>query len=297
MTHANLPVIGLSEDQKDALIFEISEKVEVKLGEREAKKFRTLYVLVALVSFIGIGAIAQFIDFYATKAVDKKLDATIAELFSEKLYAQLLIMSSELAKTDSFTDADRDAVMRLLEDARKYPKIPAEPTFAVLLGKIVDAFVAADNQIQVDKIVHDYRQICFTDENISATLLQHYGRLFVGLVDITTERARKIREHVEEAAASLDSAGAGGASAAFRSVVRFKELGGVGDGALRDALVSYSKLDSTNGLMFHKLVDQLADVNKLGKVSTPELERIAALTGKFKEKYGSELAKIPGGTS
>lgn len=48
-------VVKIDNELKNALVIEIADKVEQRLSAHEDKKFRTLYALIALVSFIGMG--------------------------------------------------------------------------------------------------------------------------------------------------------------------------------------------------------------------------------------------------
>lgn len=237
--------------------------------------------------------ITQFIEFYSEKAVSKRLEMTVSDLKSEKIFAQLLILSSKIDNSSTFSSSDRDTIMRLLDEARSFPQISSESGFPSVLEDIVDSFAAADAQAHVDKICNDYELICFDHDGIAPTLLQHYGRLYIGIEDITSERARGIRDRLEKVAVSMDSKGAKGAAVVFRSLARFRELDGSGDAALTTAMRSYSSLSPSDGAMLHELLNQLSDSKEQAIIETPEVGRTVDLTTKFKETYQTEIRKTP----
>ena len=76
-------------------------------------------------------------------------------------------------------------------------------------------------------------------------------------------------------------------------MARFRELNGVGDAALAEAMASYAHLSPEDGSMFHQLIDHLSAAEDLGKIATPDIMRTVKLTQSFRDAFRTEIQAIP----
>lgn len=281
-----------SSDHDNPSIHEIVEEVEKRTSERETRRFRLLYVLVGLVSFIGVGVLTQLVDFYATKAVEQRLENAKKEYESAKVFAQLLSLATKLDVSDSFSNTDREAIMRLLGTAKDNKQLRSEPAFDALFEKIIDSFSASDNASYVSKIYDDFTVECLRIPGVVQTLIQHYGRQLAGLEDIHSDSAKREIRRFEEIYAVSNDMKLQGAGAFMSSLLKFRLADSKQSTDLRKLLSSYRELPSEQAKQFARFMKQFADPMRLAKRKTPTNVRIAELTQSFVKTYADELAPI-----
>lgn len=276
---------------EELLISRVTDSVEAKIAGQESRRFRTLYVIIGLVSFVGIGVVAQLVDFYATKAVETKLHEATQELNSAKTFAQLMSLATKLDLSDSFTHTDRDTVITLLESAKDNPKLRSEPAFESLLEKIVDSFSASDNPMHVSKIVDMYNDECFLNPGIALTLLIHYGRSYLANTDINSKIAKDDYDKLSKAINAL-SGERKGITSAFAVLSEFKKNGEKGNEAIKSILDSLESLSDEDKKHFVLAIEESSDPSQMAKRPTPEILRVAKVTNGFINVYKKELSTI-----
>lgn len=281
-----------AEVQRDVIVLRAVEEVENRIAERENRRFRTLYVLVGIVSFVGIGVIAQLVDFYATKAVEQRIERSKQEYESAKTFAQLLALATKLDISDSFSHTDRDAIMRLLKDAKANRQLRAEPAFDALLEKIIDSFTASNNGAFVTQIFDDYGDECTRIPGIVEVLVQHYARAFLGAPSATAESATRDLARFNRLAEVAPTFGLAGTTAVLGALVRHRMADSRPSPELARLLSSYTAMSPIEKRDFERYVTQFADERKLGRRRTPENVRIAEVTRSFAEVYAAPVAAV-----
>lgn len=280
-----------TERTNEVLILQVIEQVEKRTENRETKRFRTLYVIFALVSFIGIGVISQIIELYTTRAVDQRLEQATLELESAKLFTQLLALATKLDLSPSFSHTDRDATVRLLEIAVSNKKLRAEPAFDSVLEKVIDSFAAADNHNSVSRIFDLYEVECLRISGVTETLMQHYAMRILASTDVTSESFIKDHKRFQlltDASASTLK----GTSAALSSLAAFKLAGSKPTPQVRDLMASYMSFPANTRGHFIKVVERFSDAHQIAGTPTPEIVRIASIGKAFQTAYAVELAKL-----
>lgn len=279
--------------QSEVLMLQVIEQVEKRILDRETKRFRLLYGLVALVSFIGIGVISQLIELYATRAVEQRLESSRLELDSARTYTQLLALATKLDLSNSFTKADRDSTMRLLEMAAPNKKLRSEPAFESLLEKILDSFAAASSDIFVSRIYDIYEHECLASDGITEALAQHYARRILGATDRLSETFSSDVKRFDRVVDAVDTFGNKGLVAGLRSLVMFQRNGGKRTTELDFAVASYSALDSSDRVILLRVIKRYSDVNEMvQKDASADIIRISMVGKEFSSTYAEQLEKL-----
>jgi len=282
-----------TEKPTDVVILQVIEQVERRASERETKRFRSLYALVALVSFVGIGVISQLIELYATRAVDQRLEQTRVEFESAKIFTQLLSLATKLDLSDSFSNTDRDAVMRLLEMSVPNKKLRSEPAFESLLEKIIDSFAASENPVYVSRVFDMYESECLRVAGITDTLIQHYAKRLIQSTDpqageVFVKDYKRFQVLVE----SAESFKLQGTAAALRSLVAFRMAGSKPTPELTSAMDSYTRFNERERSRFMSFIVQFSDPKRLAKRPRPDEQRISATTLAFASTYPNQIAVL-----
>lgn len=280
------------QDQADVLVLKAVEQVEERISQRESRRFRSLYALVGIVSFVGIGVIAQLVDFYATKAVDSRIERSKQEYESAKAFAQLLALATKLDISTSFSHTDRDAVMRLLAVAKTNKQLRGEPVFDALLEKIVDSFTSSNNAWFVNTIFDDYKEECLRVPGLVETLLQHYARTVIGRAEISSDDAKKEIARFQSIANVAPSFALAGSTAFFSALIEHKVASEKTSPALQRTLKSYSALSDEEARDFRRFMRQFRDPMRLARRLRPESIRISELTQSFENMYAPQIESI-----
>ncbi len=278
--------------QSDILILQVIEQVEKRILDRETKRFRLLYGMVALVSFIGIGVISQLIELYSTRAVEQRLEASKVELESTKTYTQLLALATKLDISNSFTNTDRDSVMRLLDAASQNKKLRSEPVFESLLEKIIDSFDASDNDAFVSRIYDTFQHECLGNDGIVQTLVQHYASRVLQATILKSDSFDRDLRRFHAVADSADTFGNKGLVAGLRSLVAYRLADQKKTVELDAAMVSYDALTEKQRKMFKAVIQRYSDVSRMSDIPTPDLIRISKVGSAFKAAYATDLVRL-----
>lgn len=266
-------------------------RIEEHIAERESRRFRTLYTLIGLVSFIGIGVLTQLVDFYSSKSVDIKIKSASDQLMIAKSLSQLLSLSLKLDLSDSFSNTDRDTIMTLLLDQRDTQQLRREPAFLSLLEKILESFSASGNNLHVRQIFAEYRRECLLSPNTTIVLLQHFGREYLSAEDITDRITRNTYIDLTMLIDAARTHSAAGAADAFY-VLSAHKRGVLGGNQIRSLLTSYQALQPSEIVNFFTVLDSLSDESRMAKVPSPEISRIAHLAQSFTQTYAPEIAEL-----
>ncbi len=278
--------------QISAEVTEAIKEVENRISARESRRYRTIYLIVGFVSFIGIGVITQLVDFYANRAVDNKLTQATQELETAKVFSQLMALATKLDVSPSFTKNDRDTVIMLLTTASKNDKLRNEPAFAALLEMIVDSLSASHNPMQISTIFDMYEFECLHNEGIAITLVQHYGREFLAALDVVSAISVSDYASLQKMIDALKSHNAKGAAYAFQVLGEFKKDQDASKAPILSTLNSLKSLDGESYMQFLKIINEWQDVENMARQSTPELERVAEVVASFNERYAVELDEL-----
>jgi hypothetical protein len=281
-----------TERLNDVLILQVIEQVEKRTAERETKRFRTLYAMFALVSFVGIGVISQLIELYAAHAVDQRLEQTRLELESAKIFTQLLALATKLDLSDSYSMTDRDSTARLLEIAAPNKKLRAEPAFGSLLEKVIDSFAAAGNDTFVARIFDLYEAECLQIPGITETLMQHYAKRLLSSPGVTSDIFIKDHKRFELLIDAADTFKMKATTGALRSLVAFRMADEKPTPEIRSVLSSYSSFSEGDKRRLIEMIDYFSDPEKLARRLTPENTRTSIVTRAFQAAYSSDLAKL-----
>lgn len=281
-----------SDRTSDVLILQVIEQVEKRASDRETKRFRALYAMVALVSFVGIGVVSQLIELYASRAVDQRLEQTRTEFESAKIYSQLQTISIKLDLSDSFSNADRDTVMRLLEISASNAKLRSEPAFASVLEKIVDSFAASDNGVFVSRILDLYDVECLRSAGITDTLVQHYAKRILGSAEVDGDPFSRDYKRFRQLAESAETFRMKGPAAALRSLVAFRLASSKATPELTVVMESYGALSERDKTRFMSFIRQFSNPHELAKRPGPEDMRISEITKAFRVAYAQQLRRI-----
>lgn len=286
----------MNDDEKSELkrsvTSQVMETLDERIAQREGKRFRNLYIIVGLVSFLGIGVITQLVDFYATKAVDSKLSDVRKEFDSAKSFSQLLSLATKLDLSDSFSNTDRDTVVLLLERSRDNDALISEPAFIALLEKILDSFAASDNAMQVSQIFDSYEQQCLMNPGITATLVQHYGREYLASENPNDPQSKKNYERLLKVIDAINTHNARDVGALFYVLSAYKKNNQEPRDEIKSLLQSYTAFDSDKRSRFKALLDQLSDPSALARNPTPSILRISAVAKKFSEDFKMEIQAL-----
>lgn len=282
---------------EELLVARVTDRVETGILEQESKRFRNLYIIVGFASFIGFGVVSQLVDFYATRAIESKLEEAKQELDSAKMFAQLLALATKLDLSDSFTRSDRDTVVVLLERAKGNTALRSEPAFASLLLKIIDSLASSDNPMHVSKIASLYPDECSQNPEIAITLLQHYGRAYLSEVNVADKAAAENLTRLGTYIRALSGHDAKGAAAGFQVLSEFKRNGMNRTKSLDELIASLSVLQGEDKKQFATVILGSTDPERMAKRPTPEILRVAGVARKFIESYRSEVEPILNGDS
>jgi len=277
-------------EQSNTLILQVIEQVEKRIQDRENKRFRILYGMIALISFIGIGVFSQLIELYATRAVEQRLESSRLELESAKSYAQLTALATKLDLSDSFTVTDRDTVMQLLAMAAPNKKLRTEPAFKSLLEKIIDSFAVSDNDIFVSRIFDMYEHECLDSAGIAQTLQLHYARRLLSAIDLKSEIFLRDIKRFQNVADAAETFGNKGTTAALRSLVTFQLADEKMTNELTKAMSSYSALTEREKERFVFVIERFSSPNSSEDSGpSPADIRISKISTSFKTAYITEL--------
>lgn len=278
--------------QSDILILQVIEQVEKRILDRETKRFRLLYGMVALVSFIGIGVISQLIELYSARAVEQRLEASRIEMETAKTFTQLLVLATSLDISKSFTNTDRDSVMRLLDTASQNKKLRSEPVFESLLEKIIDSFYLSNNDVFVSRIYDTYQSECLGNDGIVQTLIQHYASRVLQATSRDSESFDRDLKRFHIVADSADTFGNKGLVAALRSLVAYRLADQKKTPELDAAMMSYDALNEKQRRKFKAVIKRYSDVIEMSDTPTPDLVRISKVGSAFKTAYATDLVRL-----
>lgn len=259
------------------------------MSKDEERKWRNLYISLGFISFIGMGVVTQLVDFYANKAIEAKLDASMESIESARIFVNLQSLATKLDLSDSFTHMDRTTVMSLLVSAQDNESIRKDPGFVNLLEKIVDSFVQSGNALQVDQVFDMYELECLQFPAISTSLLQHYGMNYISAVDSDSAIAKDIFKRLQKVLQSLSGSQHRGASLLFTALSEYKRAGLEKKPMISQLVQEVKALDDGEADDFLTFLHALTDWRSMGKRETPELARISVVARKFLEDYGNEL--------
>lgn len=279
-------------EEIDATVLRVAEEVEKRASDRETKRFRVLYAVIAALSFVGIGVITQLIDFYATRAVDQRLELSRQELESTRTYSQLLALATQLDMRDSFSHTDRDTIIRLLDQAKDNTRLRNDAAFGSLLQKIIYSFAASDNAVFLSYIFDIYQRESLRTAGIVEVLLQHYAKRLLAAESTSSHVFAADLKRFEVCADAADTYRMRGATAILRGYVAFKISDRAVTPELQAKMQSVRAFGSADRQMFLGFVEQFSSEHSLSKVVRPDEVRIADLAKQFNKVFESDIAAL-----
>jgi hypothetical protein len=165
----------------EALLDETIEKkiepiIKSRFEKQEAKRFRQMSMVIALLSFIGIGAIGGWVTSHINNEVERRVDLASAETLDTLDLSAFISVVSDIDRGDSFTPEQEQTVVNYLTDFKDKPHIRSKPDFILSLQKVVGNFVSADRTRSLEKIFSMYRDESIKDPKILTDLAHNYGQ-------------------------------------------------------------------------------------------------------------------------
>lgn len=278
--------------EDDALVLQVVDQVERRANERETKRFRVLYAVVGALSFLGIGVITQLVDFYATRAVDQRLEQSRSELETAKAFVQLNALATQIDMSRSFSNTDRDAIMKLLDQAKDNKKLRAEPVFDTLLQKIVRSFSASDNATFVSQIFDSFERECLRIPGIAEVLVQHYAKRLLSAIDPKASTFAADLRRFNLVADSAETLKMKAAASILRAFVVFRVNEHKGSPELSATIKSFESFSAKDRQQILEFVEQFSDAKQLSHRIGPDDLRIASAGSAFAQLYKEELAGV-----
>lgn len=186
-----------------ALIAEVTETVDRRIQNREAKRQKIWNIVIIILGLIGITGVAALVNISVDSVVETELEKQQELIFQtlkndirqslldetaefrraieeQATYQQFAYMALSLDLKTEFSGTERDAVISLLESLATSEKMRARSEFPALLEKVIDSFASAGLHVQLNKLVSLFGPEVTGTAGIVHTMIQHYGQRVVG---------------------------------------------------------------------------------------------------------------------
>jgi hypothetical protein len=97
---------------------------------------------------------------------------------------RLEMLAREIDNKSSFSNAERDVLIELLEEVGNDKDERAKPAFAQMLEKVVDSFAGADLEQFIDDLDDRFRDVTARHLGVLQTMVIHYGARVVAATEI-----------------------------------------------------------------------------------------------------------------
>jgi hypothetical protein len=164
--------------------------------------------------------------------VNEEIESRIAFM---QLYNISLELSEGVIKGDGFTFEQRDVALGLIDKVARNKKIVDSPEFSVPIGKIVDAFLRANESFYIDKIDKSLAPRITQSEGISYSMAEHYGTRITGAIEVNPREEKLFLKYALILTEAFQSPGM---PAAFKMALNYKKEGNTktkyGEGIIQD---------------------------------------------------------------
>lgn len=105
------------------------------------------------------------------------------EVASQVAYMSLQVLAVRMEMAKGISDADRQAVLELLDRVSKSEMVRAQPEFLMALEKVLDAFVATESTEQILELDRKYRSSIIKANGMIVSMNLFLGMWVIGNVD------------------------------------------------------------------------------------------------------------------
>jgi hypothetical protein len=162
----------------------IEKKIEPIMKRRfdaqEAKRFRQMSLVIAMLSVIGIGTIGGWVTGHVNNEVERRVELATAETVDKISLSGFAVLANQLSNSDTFSRAQEQGAVDYLKSFQGKRDILDNPEFEVSLKKVVEALVQADRVDSLREIFGMYREEIPKDQKALVQLTHHFGQTLVG---------------------------------------------------------------------------------------------------------------------
>ncbi|QKD84026.1 hypothetical protein HPC62_19165 [Thermoleptolyngbya sichuanensis A183] len=196
----------------DALVSQTVSELDRLAREREALRWTIVSIITALlVGAITVAGVAGYKDLqkkiYAQlkdeininesikaaieenvrKVALSRIDEKVEQLNKEFAFYKFSNLASDLSdkSRDSFSNAERDAVMEVVDIIKDSKEITSRPEFLASLEKVVDVFISADLDDYIDDLEGVLEAIIGRYPGIVYSLMNQYGMRVLGDTEVS----------------------------------------------------------------------------------------------------------------
>jgi len=124
-------------------------------------------------------AVQRAVDRAVRDKFDAKIAGLAARLDAMLTYQRLLALTTQLELKDSFSNEDREQVLKILSKIKTSVQSQDRPGFDRTLTKIVDSFTSAYQVAAIDRLDDMFRQELASLKDVPRWMTNHFGRALV----------------------------------------------------------------------------------------------------------------------
>lgn len=314
-TTAVARIIASDEQLTKWFVSEVTEKVDARMVQRQAKRDKIWSIIFGLATLVGIGVVVTLSKSFITDAVDKAsekqrdliiqalkddirqslVDETKEirnEIKQQGDYHQFSYMSLSLKfAQQGFTNEERDTVMVLLESISSSRELRSKPGFRGLLENVIASFASANLHNHLEKLVSLFETETTGTPAITHTLVQHYGQELVGS-PLPPERWKA--EEVAlfdkfETACRLHKIPE--IALPYRLLIEFRRANNNATDLTRGLLHGVTFLNARDRVIFHQSLITISETSFWMKRSTPQGAHISEVCKRFRADHRDEIVE------
>ncbi|MYB18895.1 MAG: hypothetical protein F4Y16_07925 [Holophagales bacterium] len=202
----------------------------------------------------------------------------------ERTLEEFRVVVNRMDEGTKFTGNDRDVAFGLVSSIRK-SDVKHAPEFEVLLERLLDNLMAADQNAHIDVIDDWFGAMTTENRGINNTILQNLGHRLLGSTAPARDRdIRRFKRH-------MDAAGHGNDPLA-RCIWIVYNFVQENSEELERTFAIIEAFDAAQTLSFLDVLDRYCEESRIAKSATEKIKAMASNARGFRSAYKRRLAEV-----
>lgn len=293
---------GLSNNESNAQIFQLSDEVEEFLSEKvneklhftiheavsreEDRRYKQIKWFIAFIGVVGLGTFGTMANYLIEKAVDSRMEEKTGSLTESINFMRFYTLTLKLDLGTSYSNEDKEAIISYLRSAAKIDQIRYSKEFKAGLIQVAETFASSGQSAELDEIFSLYEKELLTTPTLVESFLHHYGQDIVGRSVIpTNDSSLATFEKLERAAAN----NSGELALYYRILFTYKSSQGKKSVTIEDLIRRIPHFNKQDFSRFMRELFRKSRATNWQRHSTPAGVEFETLTRKFLAEYAEVL--------
>lgn len=308
MERAQLSVELKGTDLFNAIVSEVTSKVDQKISERESKRWAFIgtiaAVSIAFLGFIGFrdlrrrvsvdvreelrtgNLLMQLVETSVKENITRDVSQQLVKIEDEFFYYRLANLATDLKNREGgFTKTERDAAFSSLRRLSEREEIISREDFAVTLETIIDKFASANLSNELDELESIMSEVILRTQGIVMTFVQFYGLRAIGEIEADEELIDRFKKYT----AASRRHDAYELALPYLLVFEFTANTISSHENIEGYLLDMAQLDPKEKETVQEVFSTIVDPANVSRIPSGDVLRFTARSRAFYEKYDERI--------